>query len=116
MALTVSGLRATLTAAIGPEAGAYVDGLKARGLLPRDEAQTPLNADAGVIALLAMICIAIVMAEVAQEHLEEYLKRPCKCPLRGLCPAPSTPWSWKTCFERSMPMVLMWLMDGFLCW
>jgi len=27
-------------------------------------------------------------------------------------PAPSTPWSWKTCFAISIPMVLISPMDG----
>jgi hypothetical protein len=53
--LTNERLRSILGATVGSEAGAYVDGLKARGLLPRDEAQTPLNAGAVVIALLAIV-------------------------------------------------------------
>lgn len=31
-------------------------------------------------------------------------------------PAASTPWSWKTCFAISMPMVVISLMDGSRSW
>jgi hypothetical protein len=30
------------------------------------------------------VCVAIVMAEAAQAHLDDYLKRPCEYRLRGL--------------------------------
>jgi hypothetical protein len=56
MALTTDSLRSILGAAIGgPETdvAGYIDAMTARGLLPADE--TPLNAHAVIITLLAII-------------------------------------------------------------
>src|SRR5207237_3680196 len=50
--LTVDRLRSILTAAIGPEAGAYVDALQARRILPDDE---PLNLRSVAIVALALV-------------------------------------------------------------
>jgi hypothetical protein len=56
MALTTDSLRATLTAAIGPETdvNGYIAALVKRGMLPADDA--PLNARSVAVALLAVLC------------------------------------------------------------
>ena len=54
MALTTDSLRTLLGAAVGLEAGAYIDALKARLLLPADN--EPLSARAIAIVALTLIC------------------------------------------------------------
>src|SRR5947207_2535997 len=51
--LTVSALRSILTAAIGKEAGAFIDTLQARRMLPGDG--TALTPRSVIVALLALI-------------------------------------------------------------
>ena len=52
--LTVSALRSILTAAIGKEAGAFIDTLQARRMVPADDDAT-LNARAVAIVALALV-------------------------------------------------------------
>ena len=49
--LTISALRSILTAAIGKEAGAFIDALQARRMLP-DDGTTPRSV---IVALLALV-------------------------------------------------------------
>ena len=51
--LTVSALRSILTAAIGKEAGAFIDTLQARLMLPDDG--TALTPRSVIVALLALV-------------------------------------------------------------
>ena len=52
--LIVSTSRSILTAAIGKEAGAFIDALVKRRMLPDDE--TPLNLRSVAIVALALVC------------------------------------------------------------